>query len=150
MSLSSHCGDIFANSSMQNCCNSTTLEIFQAWTPCLRRCQSIAIWFKSMNWWTDILLQDFLLESRIHGSSSFSKSSWSSNAASDHYTTTDMFGAQTFHKVQLLSHRATEYFSKSLGGHQDANWQMWDEPVCLPLLGRFTTISHYLTRIYVN
>ncbi len=41
----------------------------------------------------DILLQDFLIECRIHGSINYGKSSrsWSCKAAPDHYNTTTMF-----------------------------------------------------------
>ncbi len=62
----------------------------------------------------------------------------------DHQTTTTMFdcwndvlfmkccvdfnprcnGTHTFQKVQLLSHRSTEYLPKSLGDNQDIFWQM--------------------------
>ncbi len=42
------------------------------------------------NWWPDILLQDFLIECRIHGSINYGKSSrsWSCKAAPDHHITT--------------------------------------------------------------
>ncbi len=42
---------------------------------------------------TDVLLQDFLIECRIHGSINYGKSSrsWSCKAAPDHHTTTSMF-----------------------------------------------------------
>ncbi len=45
------------------------------------------------NWWPDILLQDFLIESKIHSSISYGKSSrsWSCKAAPDHHTTINMF-----------------------------------------------------------
>ncbi len=45
------------------------------------------------NWWPDILLQDFLIECRIHGSINYGKSSrsWSSKTAPDHHTTTTIF-----------------------------------------------------------
>ncbi len=45
------------------------------------------------NWWLDILLHDFLIECRIHGSINYGKSSssWSCKAAPDHHTTTTMF-----------------------------------------------------------
>ncbi len=45
------------------------------------------------NRWPDIVLQDFLVDSRIHGSIYHSKSSrsWSSKTAPDHYTTTTIF-----------------------------------------------------------
>ena len=48
---------------------------------------------RSRNRWPDILLQDFLAVSRIHGSSYHSKSSrsWSSKTAPDHRTTTTIF-----------------------------------------------------------
>ncbi len=43
--------------------------------------------------WPDIVLQDFLVDSRIHGSIYHSKSSrsWSSKTAPDHHTTTTIF-----------------------------------------------------------
>ncbi len=107
---------------------------------------------RSQNWWPDILLQDFLIECRIHGSVKYGKSSrsWSCKAAPDHYTTTTMFdcwydvlfheilywfyarcnGTHTFQKVQLLSHQSTEYLPKSLGDNQYIFWQMWDKPLC--------------------
>ncbi len=100
----------------------------------------------------DILLQDFLIECRIHGSINYGKSSrsWSCKANSDHHTATTMFdcwydvlfmkccvwfyvscnGTRTFQKVQLLSHQSTEHLPKSLGDNQDIIWQMWDEPLC--------------------
>ncbi len=45
------------------------------------------------NRWPDIVLQDFLVDSRIHGSIYHSKSSrsWSSKTAPDHHTTTTIF-----------------------------------------------------------
>ncbi len=45
------------------------------------------------NWRSDILLQDFLIECRIHGSIIYGKSSrsWSCKATPDHRTTTTMF-----------------------------------------------------------
>ncbi len=45
------------------------------------------------NWRPDILLQDFLIEFRIHGSINYGKSSrsWSCKAASDHHTTTNVW-----------------------------------------------------------
>ncbi len=48
---------------------------------------------RSPNWRPDILLQDFLIECRIHGSINYGKSSrsWSCKAAPDHHTTTTMF-----------------------------------------------------------
>lgn len=104
------------------------------------------------NWWPDILLQDFLVESRIHGSINPSKSSrsWSSKAAPDHHInttifdcwydvlflkccvtfTTDVTGRKPSKKVQLLSLQSTEYFPKSLGDHQDVFCQKCDEPLC--------------------
>ncbi len=108
-----------------------------------------ALELEGTNWRPDILLQDFLIECRIHGSINFGKSSrsWSCKAAPDHHTTTTMFdcwydvlmlcwfyarcnGTQTFQKVKLLSHQSTEYLPKSLGDNQDIFWQMWDEPLC--------------------
>ncbi len=189
MSLLQRCGGILAHSSWQNCCNSTTLEGFRAWTAFLRSCHSISIGFRSGLWlghskvfilfffshsevdllvfwiivllqnpsslqlgvtnrWPDIVLQDFLVDSRIHGSIYHSKSSrsWSSKTAPDHHTTTTIFycwydvlflkccyfytrcnGTHTFQKVQLLSRQSTEYFPKILGDHQDVFWQNWDE-----------------------
>ena len=50
--------------------------------------------FKVTNWWPDILLQYFLVESRIHGlfiNYGKSSRSWSSKAALDHHTTITMF-----------------------------------------------------------
>ncbi len=104
------------------------------------------------NRWPDIVLQDFLVDSRIHGSIYRSKSSrsWSSKTAPDHHTTSTIFycwydvsfsemlcyfyarcnGTHTFQKVQLLSRQSTEYFPKSLGDHQDVFWQNWDELLC--------------------
>ncbi len=90
------------------------------------------------NWRPDILLQDVLIECRIHGSINYEKSyrSWSCKAASDHHTTTTMFecwcsfyemlcwfyarfnGTHTFQNVKLLFHRSTEYLHKSLGDNQ--------------------------------
>ncbi len=45
------------------------------------------------NRWPDIVLQDFLVDSRIHGSIYHSKSSrsWSSKTDPDHHTTTTIF-----------------------------------------------------------
>ncbi len=45
------------------------------------------------NWQPDLLLQDFLIKCRIHGSINYGKSSrsWSCKAAPDHHTTTTMF-----------------------------------------------------------
>lgn len=76
--------------------NSATLKGFWSWSLCSRSYQSIWVRFKSRffeatslaigvswcinvlelqrtNWWLDILLQDFLVESRIHGSIMYSK-----------------------------------------------------------------------------
>ncbi len=135
MSLLQRCVGILAHSSWQNCCNSSTLEGFRAWTAFLRSCHSISIGFRSGLWlghskvfilffyqpfrgwfagvfwiivllqnpsslqlevtnrWPDIVLQDFLVDSRIHGSIYHSKSSrsWSSKTAPDHHTTTIIF-----------------------------------------------------------
>ncbi len=99
MSLLHRCGGILAHSSLQNCFNSATLEGFRAWMDCLRSCHSISIRFtvspelEVTNWRPDILLQDFLIECRIHGSINYGKSSrsWSCKAAPDHHTTTTMF-----------------------------------------------------------
>ena len=51
---------------------------------------------KVMCWWSDIQVKDFLVESRIHGSINYSKSSksWSSKAAPDHDTITTMSDCQ--------------------------------------------------------
>ncbi len=93
--------------------------------------------FAVTNWRPDILLQDFLIDCRIHGSIIYGKSyrSWSCKAAPDHHTTTTMFdcsfyeiqcwfctrcnGTHTFQKVKPLSHQSTEYLHKSLGDNQD-------------------------------
>ncbi len=50
MSLSHHCGGIFAHSSVQNCFSSATLEGFWAWKDCLRSCHSISIGYESGLW----------------------------------------------------------------------------------------------------
>ncbi len=92
------------------------------------------------NWWPDILLQDFLIECRIHGSINYGKSSrpWSCKAASDHHTTTTMLDCWydvlfmkccvgftpdvTGHapsKRSTFVTSATEYLPKSLGDNQD-------------------------------
>ncbi len=157
MSLLHRCGGILAHSSLQNCFNSATLEGFRAWMDCLRSCHSISIRFtvspelEVTNWRPDILLQDFLIECRIHGSINYGKSSrsWSCKAAPDHHTTTTMFDCwydvlfmeccvgftpdvtgHTFQKVHILSYQSTEYLPESLGDNQDIFWQMWDEPFC--------------------
>ncbi len=94
----------------------------------------------------DFLLQDFLIECRIHGKT---YRSWSCKAAPDHHTTATMFDCwhdvlfmklsfgftpdvtgHAFQKVQILSHQSTEYLPKSLGDNQDIFWQMWGEPLC--------------------
>ncbi len=93
------------------------------------------------NWRPDILLQDFPIEGRIHGSINYgmSTSSWSCKAAPEHHTTTTMFDCcwydvlfmkscvgftpdvtgNTFQKGQLLSRQSTEYLHKILGDNQD-------------------------------
>lgn len=47
---------------------------------------------KGTNWWPDILYQDFVVESRIHGSIKSSQSSrtWPNKAGPDHHTNTIM------------------------------------------------------------
>ncbi len=50
MSLSHRCGGILAQSSLQDCFNSATLEGFRAWMDCLRSCHCISIGFKSGLW----------------------------------------------------------------------------------------------------
>ncbi len=101
------------------------------------------------NWWPDILLQDFQIECRIHGSINYGKSSrsWSSLRPSHYHHHVWLLiwssfyemlcwfyarcnGTHTFQKVQLLSHQSTEYLPKSLGDNQDIFGQMWDEPLC--------------------
>jgi len=89
------------------------------------------------NRWPDILLQDFLVDSRIHGSIAHSKSSrsWSSKTAPDHHTTTtifycwydvlflkcgviftpDVMGHTPSKKIQLLSRQSTVFSQKSWG-----------------------------------
>ncbi len=50
VSISHHWGGILAHSSLQNCFNSATLEVFQGRMDCLRSCHSISIEFKSRLW----------------------------------------------------------------------------------------------------
>ncbi len=191
MSLSHRCGGILAQSSLQNCFNSATLEGFQAWKDCLRSCHSISIGFKSglltwplqnlhfvqpfrgglagvfgiivllhnpsalelevTNWWPDILLQDFLIECRIHGSINYGKSSrsWSCKAAPDHHTTTtfdcwydvlfmkccvgftpDVTGHTSSKKFNFCCISPQNIWPKFLGIFKICSWQMWDEPLC--------------------
>ncbi len=104
------------------------------------------------NRWADIVLQDFLVDSRIHGSIYHSKSSrsWSSKTAPDHHTTTTIFycwydvlflkccvtftpdvtGHTPSKKFNFCLSQSTEYFPKSLGDNQDVFWQNWDELSC--------------------
>ncbi len=80
-----------------------------------------------INWWPHILLQDFLIECRIHGSINYGKSSipWSPRPSHYHphvwllvwcsfyemlcWFYTRCNGTLTFQKVKLLSHQSTEY-----------------------------------------
>lgn len=59
---------------------------------------------QSTNWWPDFLLQDILVEIRIHGSISYCKSSrcWSRKAAPDHHTTTTMWDSLYEHLSMLI------------------------------------------------
>ncbi len=67
------------------------------------------------NWWPDILLQDFLIECRIHGSINYGKSSrsWRCKAAPDHHTTTTMLNDKI--RLFYLSHTQLyrEYITSS-------------------------------------
>ncbi len=67
------------------------------------------------NRWPDIVLQDFLVDSRIHGSIYHSKSSrsWSSKTAPDHYTTITIF--YCWHDVLFLKFCVT--FTPDVMGH---------------------------------
>ncbi len=85
----------------------------------------------------DILLQDFLIECRIHVSINYG----SNPGPEDHHTTTTVFDCwyyemlcwfyarctghtHTFHKVQLLSHQSTECLPKILGIIKIFFWQI--------------------------
>lgn len=50
VSLSHRYGGILAHCSLQNCFSSATLDCFQAWTACVRLCQSTSMEFKSRLW----------------------------------------------------------------------------------------------------
>ncbi len=102
------------------------------------------------NRWPDIVLQDFLVDSRIHGSIYHSKSSrsWSSKTAPDHHTTT------TFHcwydvlflkccvtfTPDVMGHTPSKKFNFCLVSPQSISqkswgssrcfWQNWDELLC--------------------
>lgn len=65
---------LFSHSSVQNCFNLATFVRFSG-TNNLRSCHNNSIGFKSELWigHLDIILHDFVLESRIHGSISYGK-----------------------------------------------------------------------------
>ncbi len=102
------------------------------------------------NWRPDILLQNFLIECRIHGSINYGKSSrsWNCKAASDHHTTTTtMFDC--WYDVFFM--KCCVGFMPDVTGHAPSKklnfclspqnicpkvlgiikifWQMWDEPL---------------------
>ncbi len=110
-------------------------------------------WAWGHNWRLDILLQDFLIECRIHGSINYDKSSrsWSCKAAQDHHTTTTMFDcwydvlfmkccveftpdvtghtpSKKFNFCRISPQKICPKYSRSI--NQDIFWQVWDEPLC--------------------
>lgn len=117
------------------------------WITVLLQNQSV-LQFEVLNRRQDILLQGFIVVSRIHGSIHPSRSSrsWSCKTAPDHHSTTPMFYCRydvpslkyfytrcnvtvmwvTPSKKFNFCHLSTEHSPKSLGD-QDVFWQNWDE-----------------------
>ena len=119
---------------------------------CLDHCPAAEPNFAQLevtNRWPDILLQDYLVDSRIHGSIYHSKSSRSrsSKTAPDHHTTTTIF--YCWYDVLFLKCSVTftpdvmghtpskkfnfclvipECFPKSLGDHEEVFWGKLDKP----------------------
>ncbi len=89
------------------------------------------------NWWPDILLQDFLIECRIHGSINYGKSSrsWSCKAAPDHHTTTTMFDCW----YDVLFMKCCVGFTPDVTGHipsKKLNFCLISpQNICLKVLG---------------
>lgn len=63
------------------------------------------------NWRLDILLQDFLIECRIHGSINYGKSSrsWSCKGAPDHHTTRAVYHQQSHDTICITIRDCTEF-----------------------------------------
>ncbi len=86
------------------------------------------------NWWLDILLQDFLIECRIHDSINYGKSSrsWCCKAAPDHHTTITfdcwydvlMRGSRGL-MVRESQTRNPKVASSSLYTGRDCRWGEW-------------------------
>ncbi len=119
------------------------------------------------NWWPDILLQDFLIECKMHGSINYGKPSrsWSCKAAPDHHTTTTMFDCRydvLFMKCcvgfisDVTGHTPSKKFNseacRSLDVVLGSFMTSWMSRHCAlgvilvgrPLLGRFTTVTSFL------
>ncbi len=86
---------------------------------------------------TDILLQDFLIECRIHGSIINGKSSrsWSCKAAPDHHTTTTMFDCW----YDVLFMKCCDGFTPDVMGHTPSKkfnfCLISPQNICLKVLG---------------
>ncbi len=67
------------------------------------------------NWWLNFLLQDFLIECRIHDSINYGKSSrsWSCKAAPDHHTATTIFDCW----YDVLFMKCCDGFMPDVTGH---------------------------------
>ncbi len=76
---------------LQSLCFSSAIQRWICW--CVLDQNPSSLQLEVTNRWPDIVLQDFLVDSRIHGSIYHSKSSrsWSSKTAPDHHTTTTIF-----------------------------------------------------------
>ncbi len=127
-------------------------EIFRLFATLVLLHNPSALELEVTNWWLDILLQDFLIECRIHGSINYGKSSrsWSCKAAPDHHTTTTMFDCWydvLFMKCcvgftpDVTGHTPSKKFNfclispqnicpKVLGIIKIFFWQMWDALFC--------------------
>lgn len=87
-------------------------------------------------WWPGILLQDFLVESKSHGSINYGKSSrsWSCKAAPDLHTTTTCWYDVLFTKY-CVSFTPSKKISlclinpQNIWDNQNVFWKMWDEPL---------------------
>lgn len=88
--------------------------------------KSSALELQCINSLPSILLQDFLVENRIHRSSNYSKiclKQQSSPRTSQYHKHVLLLKCSSFYGMlcwfQLLSHQSTEHFLRSLGDHEN-------------------------------
>ncbi len=104
------------------------------------------------NWRLDILLQDFLIECRIHGSINYGmlSRSWSCKAAPDHHTTTTMFDCW----YDVLFMKSCVGFMPDLTGHAPSKkfsfCRISPQNICPKVLGIIKIFLANVRRAFVH